>query len=70
MRLIDMRRTRRLAESYYHIIRDKGYSDELNVTEDELRRMLGVTDLRYDNSGYAELDFSTEKNSQSQQLFF
>ena len=38
-----MRRTRRLAESYYRIIRAKGYSDELNVSEDELRRMLGVT---------------------------
>jgi len=59
-----------LAESYYRIVRDKGYSDELNITEDELRRMLGVVDLRYDNSGYAELDFSTEKNSQAQQLFF
>ena len=70
MRLIDMRRTRRLAESYYRIIRAKGYSDELNVSEDELRRMLGVTNLRYDNSGYAELNFSTEKNSQAQQLFF
>ena len=70
MRLIDMRRTLRLAESYYHAIRDKGYSDELNVTEDELRKMLGVTNLRYDNSGCAELDFSTEENSQAQQLFF
>jgi len=70
MRLIDMRRTRRLAESYYRIIRGKGYSDELNITEAELRKMLGVVDLRYDNSGYAELDFSTEKNSQAQQLFF
>jgi hypothetical protein len=70
MRLIDMRRTRRLADSYYRIIRAKGYSDELNVSEDELRRMLGVTNLRYDNSGYAELNFSTEKNSQAQQLFF
>ena len=65
-----MRRTRRLAESYYRIIRGKGYSDELNITEAELRKMLGVVDLRYDNSGYAELDFSTEKNSQAQQLFF
>ena len=65
-----MRRTRRLADSYYRIIRAKGYSDELNVSEDELRRMLGVTNLRYDNSGYAELNFSTEKNSQAQQLFF
>ena len=45
-----------MAESYYRIIRGKGYSDELNVSEDELRRMLGVVDLRYDNSGYAELD--------------
>ena len=59
-----------MAESYYRIIRGKGYSDELNVSEDELRRMLGVVDLRYDNSGYAELDFSNEKNSQAQQLFF
>lgn len=65
-----MRRTRRLAESYYRIIRGKGYSDELNITEAELRKMLGVVDLRYDNSGYAELNFSTEKNSQAQQLFF
>ena len=62
MRLIDMRRTRRLADSYYRIIRAKGYSDELNVSEDELRRMLGVTNLRYDNSGYAELNFSTENH--------
>ena len=46
-----------MAESYYRIIRAKGYSDELNVSEDELRRMLGVTNLRYDNSGYAELNF-------------
>ena len=27
-----MRRTRRLADSYYRIVRAKGYSDELNVS--------------------------------------
>lgn len=62
-------RTEKLSRVYYRRMRQKGYSDDLNISEDELKKTLGVYELRFvARNGYALADFSSEENSQTQDL--
>jgi hypothetical protein len=45
MRLIDLRRQGILSVEFYKKLRRQGHPDNLNITETELRKMLGTEDL-------------------------
>lgn len=45
MRLIDLKRSGILSAEYYKKLRSLGHQDNLNVSEAELKKMLGTEDL-------------------------
>lgn len=62
-------RTEKLSRVYYRRMRRKGYSDDLNISEDDLKKILGVYELRFvADEGEALADFGSAKNSQTQDL--
>ncbi len=51
MRLIDMKRTGLISNAYYRLLRGKGYSDNLNIPIEEIKKMFGTDDLTGSDEG-------------------
>jgi hypothetical protein len=49
-------------------MRNRCYSDDLIISEDELKKLLGVTDLRRDDNSAALAEFHLADNSQILEL--